>query len=282
MLTTFRFHVAYDGNLLNGFQSQANGRTVEDELKRALLAITGQNITLTGAGRTDAGVHARGQVVSCAFETRLEPRNLTLALATKLPHDVGVWRIDKMPQGFDARRQSIGKHYLYRLEQSLVPDIYWRNRAWHIKKALDVKAMEEAACFFIGENDFSSFRNSDCQAAHAVRYLWEVSIKKAAPLIEIHIKGNAFCLNMVRIMVGTLVEVGQGKRNVDDIKSILLARDRKMAGVTAKAHGLTLERIYYPDDLDGANIPNRAVFPRFPITPFSWPFASDDIEYGPR
>lgn len=282
LFNTFRLHVAYDGSDFSGFQSQANGRTVEGELKKALFQITGQNISLAGGGRTDAGVHANGQVVSCEFNTRLLPRNLTLALATKLPHDVTVWRVDKMPQGFDARRHSIGKHYIYRLDQRLVPDINWRFKAWHVKRPLDVEAMRTAASFFIGEKDFESFRGSQCQASHAVRYIWDIDIKNNSAVLEIHVKGNAFCLNMVRIIVGTLVEVGRGQRSPSDMKSIFDARDRTKAGITAKAHGLTLERIYYPDDLEGALIPPDAIFPRYPITSSSWPILNEAIEYGPR
>lgn len=276
----FRLHIAYDGSAFSGFQAQDNGRTVEDELQKALFAITGQKISLRVAGRTDAGVHAGGQVVSCAINTTIKPRNLTLALLTKLPPDISVWRIDSMPEGFDARMHSIGKLYIYRLDQSLVPHILWRHRAWHMKKPLHTEAMRDAARYLVGEHDFSSFRSVHCEAQHAIRYIWNISLEVHAPLIEIHIKGNAFCLNMVRIIVGTLVEVGQGKRRPEAIKEILDARDRKKAGITAKAHGLSLERIYYPDQLDDAEIPAGAQFPRYPVSPSSWPLASEAIVYG--
>lgn len=276
----FRLHIAYDGSAFCGFQAQDNGRTVESELQKALFAVTGQMINLHVAGRTDAGVHAAGQVVSCAFVTTIKPRNLTLALFTKLPHDISVWRIDSMPEGFDARRQSIGKLYTYRLDQSLVPHINWRKRAWHMKKPLDSAAMQEAARYLVGEHDFSSFRSVHCEAAHAVRYIWDISVEERAPLIEVRIKGNAFCLNMVRIIVGTLVEVGQGKRKPEALYEVLKARDRKQAGITAKAHGLTLERIYYPDQLHDAEIPEDARFPRYPVSLSSWPIDNDAIAYG--
>lgn len=280
MLKNFRFHISYNGGAFSGFQWQQNVRTVEGELKKALFLITGQDIALRVAGRTDAGVHANGQVVSCKFSTDIKPRNLTLALFTKLPQDISVWRIDEMPDNFDARRQSVGKHYLYRLDQSLVPHILYRPLAWHIKVPLNIEAMKEAASYLVGEHDFTSFRSVLCQAEHAKRYIWDIEIKHVQPLIEIHVRGNAFCLNMVRIIVGTLVEVGKKRINPRDIESILKACDRTKAGITAKAHGLTLMDVYYPDDLTKALIPPLARFPRFPINEDSWPIDNQAIIYG--
>lgn len=261
---------------------QNNGRTVEDEFKKALLAITGVAPKITVAGRTDAGVHARGQVVSAEFITRMSSRQLTLALQTKLPPDMSVWRIDKMPLGFDARRQSIGKRYVYRISQGLVADPFNRRTSLHVREPLDLSLMQQAAQHFLGEHDFSSFRSSLCTASHARRYVWCVDINQTNSLIEVEIRGNAFCLNMVRIMVGTLIEVGKGKRRPQSIADALLTHDRKLAGITAKACGLTLEEVYYPDDCAHAKIPARANFPRYPVTKEHWRFERADISYGPQ
>lgn len=280
-LSCFRLHISYVGTDFSGFQAQDNARTVEAELKKAIFAVTGQDVKVNVAGRTDAGVHARGQVVSIQLNTRLLPRQLTLALSANLPKDVSVWRIDQMPLGFDARRQSVGKRYVYRISQGLVADPFLAKNALHVRESLDVDAMATAAKYFEGEHDFSSFRGSLCNAAHAVRFIWQVGVKKLDSLIEIDVRGNAFCLNMVRIMVGTLIEVGKKKRVPEDVMRALLGKDRRLAGVTAKAHGLTLERVYYPDDLASADIPATATFPRFPVSDRSWGYRADEICYGP-
>lgn len=281
MTAAFRFHMAYRGDNFSGFQTQANARTVQEELQQALRIITGQSLILKTAGRTDAGVHAEGQVASCELFTTMSLRQLTLALLTKLPSDMSVWRIDKLPLGFDARRHSVGKQYIYRLSQGLIPDLCVRERSWHIRTPLDMEAMQAGAGFLLGEHDFESFRSVLCGAAHAIRYIWHIGLKRRGSLIEIDIRGNAFCLNMVRIIVGTLVDVGRGKLKPEDVGIILAARDRRKASMTAKAQGLTFNRVYYPDDLSEADIPAGIVFPRFPVSKDSWPFLRSEIEYGP-
>jgi tRNA pseudouridine38-40 synthase len=277
----FRFYLSYVGSSFAGFQAQANARTVAQEFQHALFLITSERPVIQAAGRTDAGVHALGQVISAELKTKLSLRQLTLALSTKLPKDLSVWRIDKMPQAFDARRHSVGKQYIYSISQGLVQDIRYRDKAWHVRELLNLAAMQEAANYLIGNNDFESFRSSLCTAAHARRYIWHLEITKKDNLLELDIRGNAFCLNMVRIITGTLVEVGRGKRKPEDIKLILEARDRRQAGVTARPEGLLFKRVYYPDELSDAKIPEQASFPRFPVTELSWPIDSHAIEYGP-
>lgn len=278
----FRLFIAYVGDGFSGFQEQKNARTVEGELKHALAKITKNPFKINTAGRTDAGVHAFGQVVSLEYETKLSIRQLTLALASLLPKDLAVWRIDEMPLGFDARRHSIGKLYVYRIHQGLVADPFWHNRALHIRQKLDVTSMDQAAQFFVGEHDFSSFRGSLCTAIHARRCIWHMKVLERGPLVTVEVRGNAFCLNMVRIMVGTLIEVGRGKRKPESVKAALLGRDRNLAGITAKALGLNLERVFYPDEINDANLPEHVSFPRYPITKESWPFLEHEIVYGAR
>ena len=268
----FRLWLSYLGESFCGFQVQENGRTVQGELFKALKSITGQDLIITAAGRTDRGVSARGQAVSIEFSTRLSANNLLMALSTKLPKDLAVWRIDPMPLGFDARRQSVGKQYIYRIQQGIVADPFSKHFALHVREELNVELMNQAANFLVGDHDFSSFRASACTAAHAKRYIWQIKVEKVGSLIEIDVRGNAFCLNMVRIIVGTLIEVGKKRRSPESVKVALLAKDRNLAGVTAKPNGLSLEKIYYPDDLSLAAIPNDAIFPRYPVSKESWPF----------
>lgn len=267
-LKTWRLWVSYLGTNFAGFQKQPDLNTVESVLQDALFKLTGQTPVLTAAGRTDAGVHARGQVISCSFESRFDSRTLPLGLSHFAGPDISVYRADEMPFNFDAKRQSIGKRYVYRVSRfgALVP--FNRLFAWDIRKNLDLKAMQEAANFLIGEHDFESFRSVHCVAAHAKRYVWMIRI---TPELHVDIRGNAFCHNMVRVIVGTLVEVGLGKLSPADIPAILAKRDRVEAGRTAPAHGLSLEEVYYPDNLEHAEIPEGAIFPRYPVTKESWP-----------
>lgn len=280
-LSCFRLWLAYDGSNFSGFQEQENARTVQGELKKAFFAITNENINITAAGRTDAGVHAKAQAVSVEFATKLNNKQLTLALASKLPDDVSVWRVDSMPLGFNARHQSTGKQYVYRIYQGLVADPFMKKQTLFIRRELDILAMNAAAKYFIGEHDFSSFRQSSCSAKHAIRYIWHVAVEKKGSLIEIDIRGNAFCLNMVRIIAGTLIEVGQHRRKADSIEKALMVGDRRLAGVTAKAHGLSFEKVYYPDDLKQAAIPIDAKFPRYPVRKQDWGYEPHEIIYGP-
>lgn len=281
-LSCFRLWLSYHGARFAGFQAQGSLRTVQDELEKAIFAVTAQRPILTVAGRTDSGVHAHGQVVSLQLNTRLTPRQLSLALASKLPKDLSVWRIDRMPLGFDARRQSIGKQYIYRINQKLVHDLWSRDQSWQLKSKLEVSSMQVAAQYLVGEHDFSSFRSSLCGAAHAVRYVWLVDVKAVGAEIIIDVRGNAFCLNMVRIIVGTLVAVGLDKINSMNMPDIIRSQDRRRAGQTAPAHGLSFAQAYYPDNLVHAAIPDHASFPRYPINPESWPIDNSLIEYGPE
>lgn len=278
----FRLWLSYVGTDFCGYQYQPKLRTVQGELEQALFSILGSSISTQAGGRTDAGVHAAGQVISLRVKTKLNQRQLTLALASRLPHDMAVWRIDEMPFAFDARRQSIGKRYIYRIGQSLVRSPFQRKFSWHVKKKLNIEAMEQAAQILVGENDYSSFRSTLCQADHARRYIWHIGITKNEDAeIKIDIRGNAFCLNMVRIIVGTLAEIGQGRKSILSMQEILNAKSRKMAGQTAPAYGLSLEQIYYPDDLINSFIPTKAKFPRYPVSPESWPINNGQIELGP-
>jgi tRNA pseudouridine38-40 synthase len=263
---TWRLWVAYHGGALHGWQMQAEGlRTVESELRDAFKKLLGHDVIVRSAGRTDSGVHARAQAVSCRFASRFDARKLVLALSTVMPDDIAVFRAEKMPEGFDAQKAAIGKRYTYRVYQGLVADPFSHTTSWFLKRPLNIEAMKEAALHLVGHLDYESFRSAYCQASHARRYLWKIGVHRQNSHVEIDVRGNAFCHNQVRIMVGTLVEVGLGHKTPASLLDILAARDRTKAGRTAPAHGLTLEEVYYPDDLSAAQIPEGAVFPRYPV-----------------
>lgn len=268
---TWRLRLAYHGGGFAGWQAQAGERTVQAELERALSLLAGEPVSARAAGRTDAGVHARGQVVSCRSPSRIPARKLPLALNANLPEDISVLSAEEMPAGFDAKRYAVGKRYLYRVLARVPRDPFDGGTSWHARGLLDIDAMREAASVFVGEHDFESFRSVHCDAAHARRYLWLVQVREEGERVCIEVRGNAFCRNQVRILAGTLVDVGRGRYTPDDVKRMLEARDRTKAGVTAPAQGLFLEEVYYPDDLSRAGIPEGAVFPRYPVTEETWP-----------
>lgn len=263
---TWRLWIAYNGTRYCGWQFQPDQPSVEAELQKALLKLTQENVILTVAGRTDSGVHARGQVVSCTFQSRFDGRGLVLALASVLPSDIAVWRADVVKSGFSAKRHSIGKRYVYRIRQALASDPFDLTTCWHFRQNLNIEAMQKAAMCLIGEHDFESFRSSQCQAEHARRYVWMLDVQSVKEGLTIDVRGNAFCHNMVRIIVGTLVDVGLGKIQSARVVEILASRNRLLAGRTVPARGLTLQEVYYADTLHSAQIPQGARFPRYPVT----------------
>jgi len=271
-MNTWRVTLAYHGAGFAGWQRQAEQRTVEGEFRAALARLTDGKLSLRAAGRTDAGVHARGQTVSLQLEREFAKEQLPLALMAYLPSDIAVLRAEPMPAGFDAKSHAIGKRYTYRALARRARDPFRDDVTWHCHKALDVEAMQSAARHLVGEHDYESFRSTHCDAVHARRYLWCVEVvREDDDVVRIEVRGNAFCRSMVRVMAGTLISVGRGRIRPDDVKDIVAAKDRERAGQTAPAKGLTLERVYYPDTASSAGIPAEARFPRWPVTPATWP-----------
>lgn len=270
-LRTWRLVIAYHGRRFVGFQAQEGERSVQGELERALSALAGEPVRVRGAGRTDAGVHARGQVVSTRFASRVPTEKMVLAAASQLDDDLAVVRADEMFDAFDAKRHSIAKRYVYRIHTQAWRDPFGGSTSWHVRHRLDVDAMMEAAGAFVGELDFESFRSQHCDAAHARRFLWQSEIRQEQGQLVYEVRGNAFCRHMVRCLAGTLVDVGRGRFTPADMTRLLAARDRTVAGVTAPPQGLTLEEVYFPDAIAHAGIPAGASFPGWPVTPTSWP-----------
>jgi tRNA pseudouridine38-40 synthase len=262
---TWRFVVAYHGARFVGWQKQEGERSVQGELERALTAISGgEQIHARAAGRTDAGVHARAQLVSARFSCRVPPEKMLLALGSQLPEDLAVVQAERVGEQFDARRHSVGKRYVYRVHMAQHGDPFGGSLSWHVRQKLDVDKMKLAAQHFVGELDFESFRSQHCDAAHARRYVWRSQIHVDGPTLAYEVRGNAFCRHQVRCMAGTLVDVGRGRFTPDDIPRILDARDRTKAGVTAPAEGLMLEEVYCPDRMEHAELPADARFPGWP------------------
>jgi len=263
---TFRVRLAYRGTHFSGWQRQTGQRTVQGVVEEALSKLIGVQTAARGAGRTDAGVHARAQVFSFTASTRIPTKKMALALSSVLPEDVAALSADEMPSGFDAKRHSVGKRYVYRVLMGPIRDPFRIASMWHVKGQFDVARMQRASHHLVGENDFEAFRAASCVAQHAWRYLWKVDVNARDDELTLEVRGNAFCQHMVRIIAGTLVDVGQRRFAPEDISAMLRARKRSSAGQTAPAHGLTLEEVYYADVVTHAGIPDGARFPGFPIT----------------
>ena len=245
-----RLEIEYDGTCFCGWQQQAGElRTVEKTLRDAFTKLCDHPVTIYGAGRTDAGVHATGQAANFYTTRDIPIFNMIKGVNSILPHDVVVKDIVEVPDGWHAQRDAVARYYLYRIQTGIAPPALDRFRCWYVFFKLDSEAIRDAVDPFIGEQDFSSFRSIHCDADHAVREIKEIRIEEISPHIFIHITGDSFLRSMVRVIVGTLVEVGRKKILPEQIQDILKAKNRNLAGPTAPAHGLHLIKVYYPEDL---------------------------------
>lgn len=232
--------VAYDGTAYNGWQVQPNGITIEGELNRALKELLGEDISVIGASRTDAGVHALCNMAVFDTESRILPEKIAPALNARLPEDIRVQRSVEVAPDFHPRRCNTKKTYEYRIYMGKYENPIGRQYAHFVYVPLDVEKMEKAAGYLVGEHDFKSFCVAKAQVLTTVRTLYGIEVKKEGNYLTIRVSGSGFLFNMVRIIAGTLLEVGKGKLAPEQVKEILEAKDRQAAGPTAPARGLTL------------------------------------------
>lgn len=238
--------IEYDGTDFVGWQIQPNGRSVQEVLEGALRELLGAPHPIAAAGRTDSGVHAQGQVVSFATDRELPLKAYVRGLNGLLPADLAVTSAQVVSDDFDPRRWSMGKRYLYRILNRPTRAPLSRRTHWQVYAPLDVAAMQAAARHLVGKHDFSAFRASNCEAAHALREVRSLAVTGAAgDEISFAVNGTAFLKHMVRNLAGTLVEVGKGKQPADWTREVLVSRDRNQAGPTAPPHGLTLLEVLY-------------------------------------
>ena len=242
---TLRLVIEYDGTDFSGWQRQLDQRTVQACLEEALQAMTGEAVRVTGAGRTDAGVHAEGQVASVRVHSRIPTGGFLRGLNSQLPPDMVVRELSDVDPSFDARRSARGKSYRYQIWNHVTRSPLRGRATWHHRAPLDTQAMREAAAAFVGEHDFRAFRASDCDRKNTVRLIRSFEVERQGALIRCEVEGTAFLKNMVRIMVGTLVRAGHGELDAAGVRALLAAGDRTQSGVTAPAHGLTLVRVTY-------------------------------------
>jgi tRNA pseudouridine38-40 synthase len=244
--------VAYEGTAFAGWQRQAGERTVQAVLEEALSSIDERAVEVVGAGRTDAGVHALGQVASSRVASRHTPAVWHRALNARLDDDVRVIAVEEAAPEFDARRDARFKTYHYAIAPGPPPDPFVRRVVWHVPHRLDVEAMRRAASLLVGEHDFAAFQASGGDVRTSVRRLVSSEVVRGAGApgragVFVHYRttGTGFLRHMVRNIVGTLVDIGRGRWPAEDIVRILASRDRARAGATAPPHGLVLVRVWY-------------------------------------
>ena len=243
----YKLTLEYDGAPFVGWQRQENGLSVQEVLETALFAMTGARVAAHGAGRTDAGVHALGQVAHVDLERDWDPFRLSEGLnALVHPHPVAIVAAERVSADFDARHSASARHYLYRIVNRRAPLTFERGLAWRVKPRLDATAMHAAARALIGKHDFSTFRDSQCQANSPIRTLDRLDVRREDDEVLFEASARSFLHRQVRSMVGSLVEVGTGRWSADDFKSAFEAADRSRCGQVAPPHGLYLVRVDYP------------------------------------
>ena len=249
-MPTYKITVAYDGTDYIGWQRQATGTSIQGLLEDALREFGDGDVAVSGAGRTDAGVHALAQAASFALVRAIAPDAVVRALNAKLPEAVRVMAAEEMPAAFHARFDARAKTYRYRICNADVLPPFDRRYAWHVPGSLDLAAMQRAAALVVGEHDFAAFQSAGSDVATTVRRVFAASVTPADDsLLVFDILADGFLRHMVRAIAGSLVEIGRARRRPDRISEVLESRDRTTAGRTAPAHGLFLVRVDYPDAL---------------------------------
>lgn len=247
----FKLLIQYDGTDFHGWQVQENDRTIQGELERVVGTLEDAPVKVIGSGRTDAGVHAEGQVANVALRRPFTPDKLRNAINGNLWRDIRIMNAEKAPDEFHARFSARNKTYIYRIMNAPVMSPFWRRFAHHEHRPLDLAKMNQAARFLLGEHDWTAFSSAQSDGESKVRNITDAvfeshwDARANASLIEFRISANGFLRYMVRSIVGTLLEVGRGEKDFDTIQTAIVSGDRSLAGKTAPAHGLTLHRVDY-------------------------------------
>jgi tRNA pseudouridine38-40 synthase len=241
----YKVVVEYDGTDFSGWQRQQAQRTVQGVLEDAIREMTGESVFVRGAGRTDAGVHADGQVATFDLEVNIPPHGFLRGLNAALPTDVALVDVALAAPDFDARFSARGKVYRYTVWAHFVRSPRRARRSWHVREPLDLDAIRAAAAALVGEHDFRAFRASDCERRTTRRIVRRVDVDRQGAVLTIDVEATAFLKNMVRILVGTLIDIGRGRLEPEAVTRMLEIGDRSAGGMTAPAQGLTLLRVIY-------------------------------------
>lgn len=245
-MNNYKLTLSYDGTRYRGWQRQGNTEsTIQAKVEGALSRILGQSVEVSGSGRTDAGAHARMQVVSFRAATELTVQEILSRLRISLPEDIAANDLTIAAPRFHARLSCVGKTYIYRVQNSEVPNVFERKFMYRVSEALDVAAMEDAAKILLGEHDFTAFQSNKRMKKSAVRRIDAIDITRHGEEIRFTVSGDGFLYNMVRIIVGTLLEAGAHRMSAEDVRYALDSKVRENAGPTAPAQGLCLWEIFY-------------------------------------
>lgn len=247
-MNNYKITIQYDGTRYRGWQSQnSTDETIQGKLTEVLSKMAGEAVAVIGSGRTDAGVHARGQVANFYLSDAWDEVEMLDYLNRYLPEDIAVIQTMKVEERFHSRYQAKSKTYLYRIHTGRVPEVFERKYVYDYRTPIDVTRMRKAAALLIGTHDFRSFCGNKKIKKSTVRTIYDIRIEETSQELRIFYTGDGFLQNMVRILTGTLIEVGDGRRNPEEVTEILAARDRAQAGYTAPACGLTLLEVAYED-----------------------------------
>lgn len=244
-MRNLKLTIEYDGTGYHGWQVQADVRTIQGIIEGKLSQITGEQVRLIASSRTDTGVHALGQVANFKTHSSLDAQSFLKALNSLLPEDIHIKDVDEVDEAFHARFSAKGKIYEYRILNGGIPSPFHRHFSWFVPGRLDLVRMRKAAMKLVGRHDYSSFCSAGSMHTTAMRDIYEVTVRRRGGLVVIRIEANAFLRQMVRNIVGTLVEVGRGRMTPSQFGDILEARDRRLAGIAAPAQGLFLVRVNY-------------------------------------
>uniref|UniRef100_UPI004056B593 tRNA pseudouridine(38-40) synthase TruA n=1 Tax=Acetatifactor sp. TaxID=1872090 RepID=UPI004056B593 len=245
-MRNIRLLLQYEGTRYQGWQRQTSSdNTLQGKLENLLSRMCGEEIEVQASGRTDAGVHAAGQVANFHTNSTMSVKEMCSYINTYLPEDVAVISVTEAAPRFHSRLNAIGKCYCYRVINSEIPNVFWRRYALECPQKLNVEAMEKAAEYILGEHDFKSFTSAKKGKKSTIRRIDRIAIEKQEDMLTFTFEGNGFLHHMVRILMGTLLEVGMGKRTPESMTDILKAKNREMAGYLVPAKGLTLMKVYY-------------------------------------
>lgn len=244
-LKNIKLIVEYDGTNYCGWQRQKNGKTIQETIENAIVEVTGEDVKLIGSSRTDAGVHAKMYVCNFSTSSTIPPDKIGIVINHKLPEDIVILKSEEVDSTFHSRYSSKGKMYSYTILNRNERAAIGRNYAYQYGRNIDIEAMKKAAVYFLGKHDFSAFKSTGSSVKDNIRTITEVRVEKDGDYIKIYVSGDGFLYNMVRIMVGTLLEVGEKKVNPEYVREIIESKDRKKAGKVVPAKGLCLEKVFF-------------------------------------
>ena len=244
-MRNIKLTIEYDGTLYSGWQKQNNAKTIQETIEKALSKILKAEVSITGSSRTDSGVHAKGMIANFFTDSRIPAEKFREAINTKLPDDIAIIKSEEVDLEFHARYLSKGKTYCYTIINRYEKVALYKNYSHHVREKLDLELMNKCCKMFIGKHDFSAFKTAGSSVKTSVRTISDLHIEKEDDFIKIYVTADGFLYNMVRIIVGTLIEVGQNKRSIETVKKAINSCNREDAGYCVPPNGLILEKVYY-------------------------------------